>query len=415
MALVDLRCRELLTFDAAGPFGALDPATWRARDEALVGLVRDARVRLEGDRISFVGPWAEPIEGVADEVVECGVVTPAFVECHTHAIFAGTRVDDFVARNAGVSYAQILEAGGGIVSSMRASRAASDEELATTLRQRLDAFAGLGVWTVEVKTGYGLDVATELRHLRIIRDVASTHPVDVVATCLSGHAFAPEYRAEPNRWIDAIVDQVLPAVAQDRLAEQVDVFCDRGALTVDMSRRILTRARDLGFGLRVHAEELAHTGATALACELGAASADHLENITADDVAAMARADVAAVLLPLVTVHLDLPHRAPARALADAGVRVAVSTDFNPGSANGIDLLGAASLACSLLKLTPGEALRGITRVAADVLGRPNRGRVAVGATGPLLAWDARDWAELPWTMGARRPDALFGATDTSR
>jgi len=411
MALVDLRCRELLTFSTDGPFGPLDPSVWRDRDDQLVGRVSDARVRMDGDRVVHVGAWDAPPPGPApDAVVACGVVTPALVDCHTHAIFAGTRVDDFVARNAGVSYAEILEAGGGIVSSMRSSRAASDDTLARTLRERLNRFAELGVYTVEVKTGYGLSVEHELRHLRIIRDVAASHPVEVVATCLSGHAFPPEFRDDPDAWIDAIVTRILPVVADEALAEQVDVFCDRGALTVAQSRRVLEAARDLGFGLRVHAEELAHTGATALACALGAASADHLEHITAADVAAMAEADVAAVLLPLVTVHLDLPDRAPARALADAGVRVAVSTDYNPGSANGIDLLATASLACSLMKLTPGEALRGITRVAADVVARPTRGRVAPGSVGPLLEWDVDDWAELTWTMGAMRPSRVFGA-----
>ena len=391
-----LRADTLLTFDA--------PRTARGHD--LVGAIADAAVWLEGEgpraKVRWCGRAAElPADAPAPSGAHA-LLMPAWVECHTHALFGGSRHADFALRNAGTSYAEILEAGGGIMSTVDGTRATSDDVLVDTLVERLDDFWRQGVAVVEVKTGYGLSVQEELRHLRLIREAARQSPVHVVSTCLSAHAIPREFRDDRAAYVGAIVEEILPAVAAEGLAEQVDVFCDRGAYTVDESRRVLEAARSLGFGLRLHAEELAHTGATRLACELGALSADHLEWIDADDVAAMAEADVAAVLLPIVTTFLDLEHRAPARALADAGVRVAVSTDYNPGSAHSTNLALAASLSCTLHKLTPAEALAGVTRVAAEVCGLAGRyGVVKPGAFGGLLASDLKDWRALPYFVDA--------------
>lgn len=378
---VSIRARQALTFDGPG-----------------VALIEDAAIHVSGGTVQWVGAAsaAPPFEG---RTITTEVVTPAWVECHTHAIFGGSRHGDFRRRNAGETYAAILEAGGGIMSTVSATRASSDEELLRTLKARLRAFYDDGVSTVEVKTGYGLGFEEELRHLSIIRRAAEDSPVDVVATCLAAHTIPAEWRHDREGYLRMVCDELLPEVARQSLAEQVDVFCDRGAFTVEESRRVLDVGRNLGLGVRVHAEELARTGATLLACEFGARSADHLEHINADDVKAMAEADVAAVLLPLVTTFLDLPERAPARALAEAGVRIAVSTDYNPGSAHSMSLQLALSLSCSLHKLTPAEGLQGVTRVPAEVLGRPLAGVIKAGAPADLLEFDVPDWTAVPYFM----------------
>ncbi len=396
-----LIARDLLTM--AGPpaselRGNIGDA---AREEALVGLLHDGAVCVEAGRVVWVGPAVTCPDGFGQpELFE--VLMPAWVECHTHALFAGSRAPDFARRNAGLGYAEILEAGGGISSTVRQTREASDEALLASLIARLERFAAQGVGAVEVKTGYGLDYDEELRHLRIIREAARTLPqLRIVATCLAAHVVPPEYRERRADYVTMVCDRLLPEVARLGLAEQVDVFCDRGAFTVEESRAILTRAKALGFALRAHSEELAHTGGTLLAAELGARSADHLEHARQEDFAAMAAAGTAAVLLPLVTIHLDLPDRPKARALIAAGVEVALSTDYNPGSANSDDLALTVSLGCSLLKLTPAEALRGVTRVAAEVLGLADHGRIEVGAAAKFVAFDLPCWSDLPWHMGA--------------
>ncbi|MFT6400527.1 MAG: imidazolonepropionase [Bradymonadia bacterium] len=378
---VVVRARQALTFN--GPD---------------VGLIEDAAIHVSNGDVVWVGPSGDAPE-FEGRLVQAQVVCPAWVDCHTHSIFGGARHGDFARRNAGETYAAILEAGGGIMSTVSATRAASDQELEQTLSARLRAFYATGVSTVEVKTGYGLDFDEELRHLMIIARVAQDSPVDVIPTCLAAHTVPAEWRSNRAGYLDMVCDELLPEVARQGLAEQVDVFCDRGAFDVIESRRVLETARDLGFSLRVHAEELARTGATQLACELGARSADHLEHISSEDVQAMAHADVAAVLLPLVTAFLDLPERAPARELANAGVRIAVSTDYNPGSAHSISMQLALSLACSLHKLSPAEGLRGVTRVPAEIVGRPLAGIIKQGAPADLLEFDVSSWDAIPYFM----------------
>ncbi len=396
-----LVARELLTM-AGPPAAELRGAVGDAsREAALVGLLQEGAVCVEDGRVVWVGAAADCPDGFGQpELYE--VLMPAWVECHTHAIFAGSRAPDFARRNAGLGYAEILEAGGGISSTVRQTRAASDDQLRDSLVARLERFAAQGVGAVEVKTGYGLDYDEELRHLRIIREAALEVPrLRIVATCLAAHVVPPEYRERRAEYVEMVCERLLPEVARLGLAEQVDVFCDRGAFTVEESRLILTRAKALGFALRAHSEELAHTGGTLLAASLGARSADHLEHARPEDFAAMSAAGTAAVLLPLVTIHLDLPDRPKARQLVAAGVEVALSTDYNPGSANGDDLALTASLGCSLLKLTAAEALRGVTRVPAEVLGLQDHGRIEPGCVAKFVAFDLPSWSDLPWHMGA--------------
>ena len=258
---------------------------------------------------------------------------------------------------------------------------------------------------VEVKTGYGLSVEHELRHLRLIREAAAESPVRVVVTCLAGHVIPPERENDRSGYITDITDRLLPRAVNQGLVDQVDVFCDRGALTVMESRRILTAGQTLGLGVRIHAEQLSASGATLLSAEVNARSADHLDYIDDADIEAMRKADVAAGLLPLCTVFLDVAKRPPARALVDAGVRVAVSTDFNPGSAHSPNLALAASLACSLFKLTPGEALRGVTRVPAEILNLGDRlGRLRAGSDARIVGFDVSDWRDIPWHLDGVTP-----------
>lgn len=396
-----LVARELLTM-AGPPAAALrGPTGDAAREAGLVGLIEDGAVCTEDGRIVWVGAVTDCPDGFG-QPEQYEVLMPAWVECHTHAIFAGSRAPDFARRNAGLGYAEILEAGGGISSTVRQTRAASDDALRDSLVARLQRFAAQGVGAVEVKTGYGLDYDEELRHLRIIREASTQLPaLRVVATCLAAHVVPPEYRERREEYVAMVCDRLLPEVARLQLAEQVDVFCDRGAFTVEESRLILTRAKELGFALRAHSEELAHTGGTLLAASLGARSADHLEHARPEDFVAMAASGTAAVLLPLVTIHLDLPDRPKARQIVAAGVEVALSTDYNPGSANGDDLALTASLGCSLLKLTAAEALRGVTRIPAEVLGLHDHGRIAPGCVAKFVAFDLPSWSDLPWHIGA--------------
>jgi len=325
---------------------------------------------------------------------------PAWVECHTHSLFAGHRRADFLLRNAGVSYLEILEAGGGISSTVMATRAADDETLLEDLLARLDAFARRGVATVEVKTGYGLSTPHELRHLAIIARAAKLSPVNVVPTFLGAHAIPASHRDRPEAYVDEVIAEMLPEVARLHPDASCDVFCERGAFTLDQSRRILEAAVRLGLAIRIHAEELTHTGGAAMAAELGALSADHLDHIDAAGIDVLAKSTCVGVLLPGVTVFLDQKQRPPARALIDAGAAVALSTDFNPGSCHTQDLPLMTTLAATLFKMTPGEALWAVTRGAAKALAL-EVGQLCVGAPADLLALASGDYADLPYAFGA--------------
>lgn len=373
-----------------------------ADESELVGLLEDGAVWAQDGVIRWVGPQhAVPAEALnCSEQHHVEVALPAFVECHTHALFAGSRHDEFDVRNQGGSYAEILEAGGGILSTVAATRGADDTSLEADLDSRLAAFARSGCSVVEVKTGYGLSHGQELRHLAAIRRCASRAPVEVVVTYLGAHAVPAERRADRAAYIAEICDETIPAIAREGLAEAIDVFCDRGAFTADEARRILARGQELGLTARIHADELSHAGGCAVAAELGAASADHLEYAQSADLDALAGADVAGVLLPGVTVFLDADRRPPAREMAARGMRLALSTDYNPGSSHTMDLLLMATLGCALFKLTPGEALRGLTRVPAEILGRASRfGRLAPACDARVLTADLPSWRALPYHM----------------
>src|SRR5947208_12329349 len=326
---------------------------------------------------------------------------PGLVDCHTHACFAGDRVEEFALRAAGASYEELHAAGGGIMSTVRATRAAGEETLAGLVEEHRRWMLHAGTTTFESKSGYGLDLETELASLRAIAQA------DGVPTWLGAHAVPPEF-GDADAYLDFALSEVLPAAAA--LAEAADAFVERGAFDVAQARRYLTACADAGLALRLHGDQFTELGAVGLALELGARSIDHLEATGPEGVAALGRADVAAVLLPASALFLGRP-MPPGRALVDAGAIVALATDFNPGSAFCESLPLCCSLAATQLKLAPSEALAACTVNAAHVLGRADRlGRVAPGYRADLVLLDAPDWRYLAYHLGGRLVDRVVTA-----
>jgi imidazolonepropionase len=374
-----------------------------AQGEILV--VEGAAVRCEGGRIVFAGREAD-LRGrfpkAMREIDGTGkTLLPGFVDAHTHPVWAGDRAAEFARRLAGESYASIAAAGGGIVATVEATRRASREALAAATRSRLLAMRRSGTTTAECKSGYALDVDGELRSLEILRDLAREEIVEIVPTLLAAHEVPVEHRGDRGPWIRAIVDEILPRAAERGLARFCDVFCEEGVFTVEESRAILGRARALGLGLRIHADELAASGGARLAAELGAASADHLLFIGATEIAALARAGTVATLLPGTAWWLK-SRRAPARALIEAGVPVAVATDANPGSCNTESLPAVAGHACHDYGMTIEETLTAITLNGAASLGlAADRGSIEPGKRADLVLLDAPDYRHLVYHWGA--------------
>jgi imidazolonepropionase len=369
-------------------------APLRGRDLGAVDVVEDAFVLCDGGTISAVGRMRD-LPRLAGDVIEldgggrCAV--PGLVDCHTHAGFAGDRVEEFALRSAGAGYEEIHAAGGGIRSTMRATREAGASGIAAALARHRGWMLAHGTTTFEAKTGYGLDRETELAQLAAIRAAGG------VPTWLGAHAVPPEF-PDADSYVDFLLAEVLPDAAP--LAEAADVFLERGAFSVEQARRYLRACGDAGLALRLHADQFTEAGGVGLAIELGARSVDHLEATRAAGVAALGDADVAAVCLPVAALFLSRP-MPPARALVDAGAIVALATDLNPGSAFCESLPLVCSLACTQLGLSPAEALAACTVNAAHVLGRADRiGRLARGFAADLVLLDAPDWRYLAYHLG---------------
>ena len=339
-----------------------------------------------------------------------GAVTPGLIDPHTHLLFAGTREDELVLRQRGASYLEILAAGGGILSTVEATRAASEGELLAHGRRWLDEMLGHGVTTIEAKSGYGLDLETELRLIEIAYRLGGEGPIDVVPTWLGAHAVPPEFRTRPDgaeAFVRSLIDDQLPGIAAHGRARFADVFCETGVFTADQSRRILEAAAGLGLAPRLHADELAPSGGAELAAELGAASADHLATPSVDGIAAMAAAAdddraVVATLLPVTTWFLMKDHHAPARRFIDAGVPVAIGTDFNPGTSPTASLPLAMTFACINLGLSPDEALAAVTINAARALSLEDEiGSLEPGKVADLVVWRTPRSEQIPYWPGA--------------
>ena len=358
-----------------------------------ISLLRDAYVLVRDGRIVEVGRGRGPRSAGPTLDADGRLVTPGLVDPHTHAVFAGNRVQEFLARARGEKYT-----GGGILTTVRATRAASEEELVQLAKPRLLRMLGQGVTTVEIKSGYGLTLEDELKILRVIRRLGEELPITVVPTFMGAHAFPPE--VPRDHYVQLLVEEMLPKVAEEKLARFCDVFCDRGFYTVEEARRILASARDLGLGLKIHADELAYVGGAELAGELSAASAEHLLHASEEGIKALARAGTVAVLLPGTAFLLDEPYP-PARKLIEAGVPVALGTDFNPGSCPLASLPFVMSLAVLKLRMSPEEVLTAVTLNAAAALGLAQEiGSVEPGKRADLVVWDAQTWGEIPYWMG---------------
>ncbi len=394
--------RTELLLDNIGVLLTMDSTVGEGR----LGVVSDAAVAVSGDRIQWFGPRkdlpAEVVGAPGVEVVDVAgrVVTPGLVDCHTHLVFGGSREAEFARRVEGASYQEIAAEGGGILSTMRATRAAPFDELVESGAARLDAMLRFGVTTCEVKSGYGLSPEAELKMLRVIRELDARQPVDLVPTFLGAHSVPPEFRDDREGYLRLVIDEMIPAVVSEGLAEFCDVFCEKGVFDLEESRRVLEAARDAGLGVKVHAEQLTPFGGARLAAELGAVSADHLECIDEGAVAAMKNAGTVAVLLPGATFFLnqDFPHM---NHLLDAGIPVAVSTDFNPGSSPGINLQLAGTMAAVRMRLPLEDVWMGITTHAARALRRQERlGMVKVGMAADLAVFDVTDYRTVFYRFG---------------
>lgn len=367
------------------------------------GLLEDAAIALDGDRIVWRGPVTDlPGEWRGEERRDLGgrLVTPALVDCHTHIVFGGNRAREFEMRLEGASYEEVARAGGGIVSTVSATRAASEEVLLASALTRLDALIAEGAGTVEVKSGYGLDVETELRMLRVARRLGAERDVAIVTSFLGAHAVPPEYKGRADDYIGEVCLDALDLAAGSGLADAVDGFCEGIAFSPAQMARVFDRARALGLKVKLHAEQLSNLGGAKLAASYGALSADHIEYLDAEGVAALKESGTVAVLLPGAFYTLRETQMPPVQALREAGVPIAIATDCNPGSSPLTSLLLTMNMACTLFRLTPEEALGGVTREAARALGLADRGMIAAGLRADFAVWDVAEPAELSYRIG---------------
>ena len=400
-ALLITGCRQLLTLRGPAPRrGKSLRELGSISDGAL--LIRDAQIAAVGSRRTI----EKKNEAKRARKLDLGgrVVLPGFVDSHTHLVFAGNRAAEYEQRIPGATYEQSAKSGGGILSSVRKLRAADADSLLSRAAAWVHEFAAHGTTTVEAKSGYGLDAASELKILRVLHALRRHKWFDVVPTFMGAHVVPPEFKKRPDAYVDLLVHKLIPYLAREGLAEFCDVFCDRGAFTVAQARRILTAGRACGLTPRIHSEQLARTGAARLAVELHAASADHLEKINAADIRALAKSDVTCTLLPGCCFHLGLAHYAPARQLIDAGAIVALATDFNPGTSPTLNMQMILSLACTQMRMTPAEAISAATINAAYSLRRADRiGSLEVGKFADLAVFDVEDYREIPYYFGVNR------------
>ncbi len=365
------------------------------------GLINDAAIAIENGRVAWVGPRAEaPAWTGATRALGGRLVTPALIDCHTHVVFGGNRAAEFEMRLEGASYEEVARAGGGILSTVHATRAASEAALLDAALTRVDAMIAEGVAVIEVKSGYGLDIDTELRMLRVARRIADMRPVHVRTTWLAAHALPPEYAGRADAYIDEVCIEGLHTAHAAGLVDAVDGFCESIAFDVGQIGRVFDAAARLGLPVKLHAEQLSHSGGTALAARHGALSADHVEYATAEDARAMAEAGTVAVILPGAFYTLRETQAPPIDAFRTAGVPMALATDCNPGSSPMASPLLAMNMGCTLFRMTPAEALAGVTREAARALGLADHGRITPGARADLAVWDVAHPAELAYRIG---------------
>ena len=373
-------------------------------------IVEDGALLSHDGRIAWIGPSGERPAGDPDETLDAhgALVTPALIDCHTHLVYAGDRSREHEMRLGGATYAEIAAAGGGIASTVLATRAASDAELEAASLARLDAMMEEGVRTVEIKSGYGLDLEHELRCLRVARALGRRRPVRIRTTLLAAHAVPPEFRGRADAYVDLVCEAIIPAAAREGLADAVDAFCEGIGFSPAQVRRVFEAARRHGLAVKLHADQLSNLGGAALAAGMGALSADHLEHTDEAGVRAMARAGTVAVLLPGAFHFLRETQMPPVDALRRHCVRIAVATDSNPGTSPTTSLTLMMQWACSLFGLTPEEALAATTCHAAAALGLDDCGVLDAGKRADYALWDFDDAAQLARGIAPRRPVAAW-------
>jgi imidazolonepropionase len=406
MSIAVLHAAELVTL--AGP---KRPRVGREMRE--LGLVKDGGMLVEDGRVVSVGSSSEierRMPAGAKVIDATGrVVLPGFVDAHAHPVFAGDRVDEFEMRAQGATYEEIAASGGGIRSTVRKTRAASEEELLAQAKKRAAWFLKGGTTTVEAKSGYGLTVEDELKMLRVIRRLNTETPLEFVPTFLGAHAIPDEFRSAPEQYVSLVIHKMLPRVAEEQLAESCDVFCERGYFDITESERILRAAQEYGLGLRMHVDQLTNSGGAFLAARLRAATADHLEQVNAAEIAALAEAGVQPVLLPGSVYSLGKTRYPPAREMIEAGLAVVLATDFNPGSSPTPSMPMVLSLAATQMKMTPAEGLTAATINAAYSLNRGDRiGSLEPGKLANFSLYDCEDYREIAYYFGVSQTHSVY-------
>ncbi len=376
-------------------------------DQRALTVIEDGAVAVSGEKIVLVGSTAEVLDKIAvdadTEVLDASgkVVLPGLVDPHTHVVFGGSREHELALKLQGVPYLEILARGGGILSSVEATRAASKEELIANGINYCRQMLAQGTTTAEAKSGYGLSTAAEIKTLEAIKAVDRAQPVDLIPTFLGAHAVPKEYRDNPDGYLDLVINEMLPQVVEKNLARYCDVFCEEGIFSVEQSRQVLEAARDLGLGLKMHADEISPLGGAELAAELGAVSADHLLVISDQGIEKMAASKVIGVILPGTTFYLCEDHYAPARKMIETGVPVALATDFNPGSSPNNNLQLIINIACLYLRMTPAEVINAITINAAHAVGLSERvGSLEAGKLADLALFTAPNYEYLAYRYG---------------
>jgi imidazolonepropionase len=383
---------RIATMDAGSPYGLIDHGA----------------LLLDKASIVWVGPASEAQRARRRLDAKGRLLTPGLIDCHTHLVYGGNRAGEFEQRLMGVSYAEIAKAGGGILSTVRATREASEKELTASALARLDRLRAEGVTTIEIKSGYGLDVDTEVKMLRVARALAKKRPVDVVTSFLGAHALPPEFRDDRRAYLDLLCNKALPAVAKAGLADAVDGFCETIAFTVEEIEAVFKAAKTWHLPIKLHAEQLSNMGGARLAARYGALSCDHVEYLDEDGIIAMTNAGTAAVLLPGAFYYLREKQHPPVSLLRRHKVPIAIASDLNPGSSPVHSLLAVMNMACVLFGLTPEEALRGVTANAACALALHDRGTIAPGRKADLALWNIDAPGHLSYPLGINPLHRVF-------
>lgn len=389
------------------------PRTKEAMSE--LGIIEDGSLWIEGGVVKAVGTTEQLEIQFADRIHEAEIVdaaghlvTPGLVDPHTHVVYGGSREKEYEMRLSGTPYMDIMNAGGGIHATTRMTRESSEEQLIEQTTKRLDSFLEHGVTTVEGKSGYGMDLETELKQLRVMKKLQELHPIDLVPTFMGAHAVPPEYKGREDEFVEMIINKMLPVVAEEKLAEFNDVFCEEGVYTPEQSERILEAGMRYGLTPKIHADEIVPYGGAELAAKVGAISAEHLLKASEKGIAKMAEAGVIACLLPATALYLR-EEAAQGRKMIDAGVPVAISTDCNPGSSPTTSMPLVMNLACISMRLTPAESLTAATYNAACAIKRENIvGSLEVGKQADIVLWNVKDYRELQYLFGVNHVKAVW-------